>query len=251
MDQAWVHEIFASIQGEGPRIGERHIFVRFFGCDIGCRFCDTPAALSIQHAGTVSTCSVHMPARPDHDRLSISNPVAGDDLTIHCDRLIIHGPSKPILSLTGGEPLLQADFLRSWLPGLRGRYRIYLETSGVHDAALRSVQGLVDVVSMDFKLPSSTGLRPYWEEHKRCLTASRGSDLFVKAVVTNDTLLGDVITSARILAGQDRIIPFILQPSVDLITSNPSKLAHFQDAALGLLSDVRVIPQIHKILNVP
>src|SRR5208282_2838076 len=46
MKDARINEIFASIQGEGLWIGQRHIFVRFQGCDIHCRYCDTPAANS-------------------------------------------------------------------------------------------------------------------------------------------------------------------------------------------------------------
>ncbi len=36
-----VCEIFGpTIQGEGPWIGQKCIFVRFYGCDYKCSFCD-------------------------------------------------------------------------------------------------------------------------------------------------------------------------------------------------------------------
>src|SRR6185503_14526743 len=41
----WLSEIFVSHQGEGARAGEKHLFVRFAGCNIRCRYCDTPDSL--------------------------------------------------------------------------------------------------------------------------------------------------------------------------------------------------------------
>ena len=56
MQSAYIDEIFASIQGEGPWIGQRHIFIRFRGCDISCQYCDTPAAS--RGAGQERPCRV-------------------------------------------------------------------------------------------------------------------------------------------------------------------------------------------------
>lgn len=36
-----VQEIFATVQGEGPRAGEPAVFIRFGGCNLACTFCDT------------------------------------------------------------------------------------------------------------------------------------------------------------------------------------------------------------------
>ncbi len=39
--KAYLSEIFSSVQGEGPYVGERHLFLRFCGCHRDCNYCDT------------------------------------------------------------------------------------------------------------------------------------------------------------------------------------------------------------------
>ncbi len=252
MKDASIHEIFASIQGEGPWIGQRHIFVRFQGCDIRCGYCDTPHASSLPEEGPPGhPCTFQVKIGPILEYEQISNPVSAERLTELCSRLVIPGPSRPVLSLTGGEPLLQRDFLVQWLPQMKKNYRIYLETSGIHHDAMEAVRDLVDVVSMDFKLPSATGLRPLWEEHRKFLAASQGKELFIKAVVTRETTKEDILTSAHIIASCGLSIPFILQPAGAEFAPLASMLVEFQDEALKIIDDVRVIPQVHKMLNVP
>jgi 7-carboxy-7-deazaguanine synthase len=249
MNHAPIQEVFSSIQGEGPWIGERHIFVRFLGCDIRCRYCDTPAALCTPEDSLWKFCKVQMSSGLN-DLKQVPNPISGDALTKFCTNLIIPGPSRPTISLTGGEPLLHHEFLREWLPHVQGAFRIYLETNGIHADAMRKVRDLVDIVSMDFKLPSATGLRPFWEEHRRFLEAAKGKQLFIKAVVTKDTTQEDIITSASIIAGSDKLVPFIIQPAGGVFAPGPEILLKFQETALRTIADVRVIPQAHTILHV-
>lgn len=250
MKSVAIQEIFASIQGEGPWVGERHIFVRFMGCDLRCVYCDTPAAVQIETDDrTGNPCRVQTAAGVNgYDK--VPNPVSSADLTEFCSRLIIPGPSRPTLSLTGGEPLLQCSFLVEWLPLVKQRFRIYLETSGIHANAMLRLRDMVDVVSMDFKLPSATGLRPFWEEHNEFLSAARGRSIVVKAVVTKNTTREDLLTAARILADFDTSIPLVIQPAGGQFAPESSMLMAFQDAALRIIEHVRVIPQTHKILNV-
>lgn len=249
MQYARIQEIFASIQGEGPWIGQRHIFIRFTGCDIACRYCDTPDA---QNAGADGTGICRVQKDPaSFTREQVSCRFSPEQLTNCCSRLRVSGPGSPFLSLTGGEPLLQHAFLSAWLPQIKNRYSVYLETNGIHAAAMASLRHMIDVVSMDFKLPSATGLKPFWEEHKQFLAAARGMKLFVKAVVTADTSDEDVLKCADLIAQYDRTVPLIIQPARGPFAPDPGLLIRFQNRALGIIGDVRVIPQIHMILNVP
>lgn len=249
MHHARIQEIFSSIQGEGPWIGERHIFVRFLGCDLRCCYCDTPTAIGSVDDDDQALFTVQIAAGlNNHER--VPNPVSPAELTKFCSCLVIAGPSRPTISVTGGEPLLQREFLHDWLPRAREVFKIYLETNGILFDAMKDVRDQVDVVSMDFKLPSSTKLRAFWEEHRRFLSAASGKSIFVKAVVTRDTILDDILTSARLIAEFDAFIPFVIQPAGGAPAPEASALIEFQNAALGIIADVRVIPQAHKILRV-
>ena len=42
MSGANLFEIFSSVQGEGVHVGATTLFVRFGGCDLRCRWCDSP-----------------------------------------------------------------------------------------------------------------------------------------------------------------------------------------------------------------
>lgn len=250
MEKAFLEEVFASLQGEGPWVGQRQVFVRFRGCDLRCRYCDTPEAVKDPAGSRELPCRAQV-SPASLGREDLPNPVDPPMLTRLCDRLAVAGPARPLLSLTGGEPLLQAAFLHEWLPIVRQRYRIYLETSGVHAGALASLAGLVDIVSMDIKLPTSTGQGPRWEDHRRFLAAAAGSGLFVKVVVTKDTSIADLREAVRLVADHDRSVPFIIQPASGPFAPDGSSLLQRQAEALRFLEDVRVIPQVHKVLLVP
>ncbi len=146
---------------------------------------------------------------------------------------------------------MQTAFLAAWLPSVNQQFRIYLETNGILHEAMRYLRDFVNVVSMDFKLPSATGLRPFWEEHSRFLAAATGTAaVFVKAVITRDTSRNDILLSAGLIARQDSSIPFVLQPAGGPLAPDINMLVDYQEAALRITHDVRIIPQVHKILKV-
>jgi organic radical activating enzyme len=250
MATAFIDEVFASIQGEGPLVGQRHIFIRFIGCDLRCGYCDTPEAVKISDGGETRSCRAQI-SSDSFNRQQLRNPVSAADLTALCIRLRIAGPARPVASLTGGEPLLHLGFLQSWLPDIRGAFDIFLETNGIHHEALQSMMRLIDFISMDIKLPSSTGQRAYWNEHRRFLAAASELRCSVKAVVTKDTLEEDLVTAARLVADVGRSIPFVIQPASVPLTPPTQQLFRLQNTALGILEDVRIIPQVQRMLQVP
>lgn len=229
MKTAKVHEIFTSIQGEGIFSGKRQVFVRFFGCNIGCVFCDT-----VQSPQDVKDYSAD-------DLLSAVN-IQAMPKSVHS------------VSLTGGEPLLQADFLREFLPKLKQQgYKTYLETNGVLPAELLKVIDYIDIIAMDIKLPSSTETRPFWNEHSQFLKFSMREQIFVKIIVTAKTAAADFTKAVLLIAQSDPHIALVIQPvtpSPTVDAAGSDALKRFKDIASEHLNNVRIIPQMHKLYGI-
>jgi organic radical activating enzyme len=170
------------------------------------------------------------------------------------ERLESAAPGHHSVSLTGGEPLLQVEFLRELCPQLRkSGMMVYLETNGTQVEALREVLPCVDIVAMDFKLESASGVKPNTELHREFLSAAAGKEVFVKAVASASTSEAEIREAAAVIALTDRRIPMVIQPvtPVDDGMAPPTgaQLLRLQIATSRLLDNVRVIPQCHKLMG--
>jgi organic radical activating enzyme len=245
-DSANLAEVFSSIQGEGIHIGRRQIFVRFIGCNLDCGYCDTHQFDRETHCRLEST-----PGRGSF--LTVPNPVSLSQVSELIGQWHRGWPGvHHSISLTGGEPLLQVEVLQGWLVQLRGVLPIHLETNGVLHSALSTVVGEIDFISMDIKLPSSTGEETQWEHHRDFLAVAAATELSVKTVVNSTTQHWEIIRAAELTAAVSPSIPFIIQPETgdDLtIKISPAELVELQELAAGILRDVRVIPQSHRFIG--
>lgn len=225
---AKILEIFHSTQGEGKYVGVPQVFVRFFECNMHCVWCDTPHS--------IGDTTRH------YKEYTLENLV--DEIKS------VWGKSHSV-SLTGGEPLVQAAFINTLTPILKSlRMPVYLETNGVLPQELAHVIDGVDMVAMDIKLPSSTGCREYWKEHEEFLKTARAKDLFVKVVISNQTTKDDVLRGADLVKRLAPDVPFILQPNFfDMKDGVVAKCVEFQKDCLKFLDDVRIIPQLHKFMK--
>lgn len=222
MKKARIVEIFNSIQGEGLYAGEEQTFVRFYGCNMNCKFCDESAKKNF------------IEYTPDE---AIQRIMDG---------------AKNTISMTGGEPLLHTDFLKEMLPFLKNKgFNIYLETNGILKDRLLEVLDFIDIISMDFKLPSSTGGPMYWTEHVDFLKAALRKEVFVKSVVTRETAIKDIETASTLISQINKDVVFIIQPaSVGSKTEHAELLDAFFETANSRLNNVKVMQQLHKILGV-
>jgi organic radical activating enzyme len=231
-------EIFQSLQGEGPHVGEPMVFVRFQDCALSCRYCDTPASFQ-RHV------NFRVEQTPRSEKFFTEpNPVQPGRLS----QILELFPCKT-LSLTGGEPLQHAEFLCHWLPLVAGRYRILLETNGVLFKELAQVLPWIDIVSMDFKIPSATGMRAYWREHEAFLQIARAKEVYVKVVISQETSEGEILLAIDLVKRIAPNIPFVLQPVTPFgpvrETIRPLQLENLLQVSKNQLGDVRVIPQMH------
>lgn len=102
-----VLEIYQSKQGEGLWTGQPSVFVRFLGCLLRCRFCDTAYARA-----TPDDSSVGASLNPDE--------IVGRILLL----------DLPHVVLTGGEPMLSSEIVQLTQLLKNFDYQITIETSG-------------------------------------------------------------------------------------------------------------------------
>jgi organic radical activating enzyme len=242
--EGYLSEIFLSFQGEGLHAGRRHLFLRMSGCHLRCRYCDTPESLERS-----TTFRVHL---PDGEVFEGKNPLTCGDVRGHALALIEGANGADGLAVTGGEPLLQADFLAELLADPRWPRPKMLETSGTLPAKLATVLPVVDVVSMDIKLPSNTGEPPLWDVHRQCLSIARGK-IYVKVLVDDTTAPDEVERAADLVRCVAPGVAVFLQPITDpsgRVSIGAAHLDRFFSITRGYVSDVRVLPQTHKMLGV-
>jgi len=244
--EGYLQEVFVSFQGEGTRVGQRQVFVRTAGCSLRCRYCDTPQALV-----RTDTVTVHG-ADAAGGRRELPNPVSVAQAAGFVEELATDVGTWVVF--TGGEPLEQPDYLEALAQALYPR-PIYLETAGVHAEAMRQLKPHVQCVALDVKLDSVAGEGDRRAEHREFLEACRGVERMVKAVVGATADLDELEDLARLVAEEDRALPFLLQPETPRDAGFPALPAAFLEEAWrrldAHLDDVRVIPQTHRFLRIP
>ena len=97
-----VLEIFHSIDGEGTRAGELATFVRFAGCNLACRYCDTAYSIS-------------------------PKPEAVTEMSVN---EIFDKVEFPNVTLTGGEPMMQKGIEELAMTLAAGGHKVNIETNG-------------------------------------------------------------------------------------------------------------------------
>ena len=102
-----VHSVFSTIQGEGPYAGVPALFIRLAGCNLNCWFCDTDFETDTEFwsiKGLFEYCVNHEPSALADQR--------------------------PLVVITGGEPMLQADITELCLDLIDYGFRVQIETAG-------------------------------------------------------------------------------------------------------------------------
>ncbi|MCS7460116.1 radical SAM protein [Paenibacillus doosanensis] len=209
-------EIFETVEGEGTRAGFPTIFVRLFGCNLRCSWCDTKYSYPPEEAGSVMTIG------------DIMRQVRTYRSTHLC--------------LTGGEPLLYGEKSAALIEALleiETLTDLHVETNGAVDLAMfmERIDSPKVRYIMDYKLPDSG-------ESEAMITSNfallREQDE-LKFVIGSDR---DFAESVRVLERYPtRALP-LFSPVWE--TMPPAKLVQLMlDHGL---SQVKLNMQLHKII---
>ncbi|MBI5414769.1 7-carboxy-7-deazaguanine synthase QueE [Candidatus Peregrinibacteria bacterium] len=144
-----ISEIFYSIQGEGVNAGKRAIFVRFFGCNLSCSWCDTKYSWHPKYAEW-----------KEMDLEEIVQKIC----SYNCTHVIFTGgePSlfqKEILEIVEGVNVLRKaknspnDVETIHELSLQKNYTYEIETNGTRD--LSKIDKFLSVVNVSPKLRNS------------------------------------------------------------------------------------------------
>ncbi|MDB5054900.1 MAG: radical protein [Bacilli bacterium] len=209
-------EIFETIEGEGTRAGFPTIFVRLFGCNLRCSWCDTKYSYPPEQAGQMMTI---------------------DEIVQEVRKY-----KSRYICLTGGEPLLYGAHSFALIEALleiESLLDLHIETNGAIDLTyfLERISSSKVRYIMDFKLPDSGEMEQMIYSN---FTVLRAQDE-VKFVIASDA---DFMTALQILeANQTAALP-LFSPVWE--TMRPAKLVELM-LEHGL-SHVKLNMQLHKII---
>ncbi len=219
-----VSEIFVSIQGEGIDVGRVASFIRFTGCPLKCRFCDT------QYAKTGGSL------------FSI------EELIFRLEKL---GFSDIVV--TGGEPLVQ-DEIESFIVELSKKdwvRKIFIETCGIFfkkdvftDKVFLNISPKPpSMMDIDAKrlLDGYISLFPD-RVNVKFLFANEKDFLFAMDIVNENIDFfqkNGIVFQPVELPGEDYVES--VRKVIDFIKRNKAVVSKFE---------VKIIPQIHKLLGI-
>ncbi|MEI8011956.1 MAG: hypothetical protein WCI27_05680, partial [Candidatus Omnitrophota bacterium] len=69
--------------------------------------------------------------------------------------------------------------------------------------------------------------------------------------ITTTTTMEDIVRAVEMISGGDPTMPFFLQPNhFEMDKGVMEKCEEFQQYCLNYLSDVRIVPQMHKFMKI-
>jgi len=231
-------EIFTSVEGEGILYGTKTLFVRLAGCPFTCFYCDTIEALPM-NSGTEYSLE---------DACKIINSKLQD--------------KTYKVNFTGGDPLIQHEAVREMAKHVKSKnIPTYLESSCFDSAKFSEVVPFIDFVKIEFKTKDSefVDLKHYstlMENAFECLKTSvlLKKITYIKIVVSSKTDLPsfkELIKRIFNTISKTDIAGFIIQPTYGIAEPSLEQLLEFYDIVYPFYNEVRIIPQLHKLIGAP
>jgi 7-carboxy-7-deazaguanine synthase len=233
-----IFEIFTSVEGEGILNGTKTLFVRLAGCPFTCFYCDTKEALPMD---------------------------SGIEYSINeaCNLIDKKLEDKTYkVNFTGGEPLIQHEAVSEMAKHVKSKnIPTYLESSCYDSEKFSHVLPYIDFAKIEFKTSDAEFVD---EKHYlklidnaiECLKDSIASKktTFIKIVVNSKTELEsfkDLIERIFKVVSKDDLTGFIIQPSYGIAEPSLDKLLTFYDIVYPKYHEVRIVPQLHKLIGAP
>lgn len=124
-----VVEIFKSIEGEGKRAGLPCTFIRLFGCNLRCKYCDTKYGWSSEYSDDAKEMSIEQ--------------IVEEAVKI----------GVPHITITGGEPLIHDDLFLLLSELAKRNFWVNVETNGTMLPKCHNVPNIF--YTMDYKTNAS------------------------------------------------------------------------------------------------
>ena len=231
-------EIFTSVEGEGILFGTKTLFVRLAGCPFTCFYCDTKEALPMD-SGKEYT------------------------LTEACNLIDKKLEDKTYkVNFTGGEPLVQYEAVSEMAKHVKTKnIPTYLESSCYDSEKFSKVLPFIDYAKIEFKTSEAEFVD---KEHYsklimnaiKCLEKAIASKkiTYIKIVVSSKTeseSFKELIELIFKNVTKDNLEGFTIQPTFGIAEPNLEQLLNFYDLVYPYFPEVRVVPQLHKLIGAP
>jgi 7-carboxy-7-deazaguanine synthase len=208
-----IAEIFNSIDGECNPWGQGSFstFIRTYGCNLSCDYCDSKYALRLESAVDLTVKEIIKKVKD-----------------IGCKKITI----------TGGEPLLQKEIVVLINALLDNHYRVSIETNGTIEPPIRTVNWPISYI-VDYKLNYEDRM------NEKAFIYLNNKD-FVKILIENETdiLKAESIKNEFLKKGCKA--RFFIGPVFGKIT--PQEIIKFIQE--NKLFDLSLNVQIHKLVGI-
>ena len=231
-------EIFTSVEGEGILYGTKTLFVRLAGCPFTCFYCDTVDALPLD---------------------------SGKEYTIEeacnlIEKELENNTYK--INFTGGDPLIQHEAVAEMAKHIQSlKIPTYLESACFDSKKFNHILPFIDLIKIEFKTEDSEFIDSkhypnYIENVLDCLSSSISAKktTYIKIVVSSKTTLESfkkLVDKIFQTASKDDLSGFIIQPTYGVAEPSLQNLLKLYDIVYPYYQQVRIVPQLQKIMGAP
>jgi len=229
-------EIFTSVEGEGILFGTKTLFVRLAGCPFTCFYCDTLDALPLDSGKEYSI----------QEACGLINKEL-QDKTFK-------------VNFTGGDPLIQHDAVAEMAKHVQSlKIPTYLESACFDSNKFKHVLPFIDFVKIELKTADSDFVdsKHYPNLIENALDCLRHSIIskkitYIKIVVSSKTKeepFKKLLSAIFKVASKEDLAGFIIQPTYGISEPSLENLLNLYDIVYPYYKNVRIVPQLQKLMG--